>query len=53
VPHLVAAVQAVRDASTKADNQDTVALLVQRQQGIFFVAMAKKSLLQSSTPAVL
>ena len=37
----VQSVQEVRDALAKADNQDTVALLVQRDQGSLFVAMAK------------
>jgi serine protease Do len=37
----VQSVQEVRDALAKADNQDTVALLVTRNQGSVFVAMAK------------
>jgi serine protease Do len=37
----VQSVQEVRDAIAKADNQDTVALLVKRNQGSVFVAMAK------------
>jgi hypothetical protein len=53
VPHVVAAVQEVRAASAKADNQNAVALLVQRHQGSFLIALAKESLLQSSAPAVL
>ena len=52
VPHLVAAVQKVRDASAKADNQNAVAVLVQWHQGSFLVVMAKESLRQSSAPAV-
>src|SRR5215510_7185551 len=37
----VQSVQEVRDAIAKADNQDAVALLVKRNQGSLFVAMAK------------
>jgi serine protease Do len=37
----VQSVQEIRDALAKADNQDTVALLVKRNQGSVFVAMAK------------
>jgi len=37
----VQSVQEVRDAIAKADNQDAVALLVKRNQGSVFVAMAK------------
>ena len=41
VPHVVAAVQEVRAASAKADNQNAVALLVQWHQGSFLIAIAK------------
>jgi hypothetical protein len=34
-------VQEVRDALTKAANQDALLLLVQREQGSVFVAVAK------------
>jgi serine protease Do len=37
----VQSAQEVRDAIAKADNQDTVALLVKRNKGSVFVAMAK------------
>jgi serine protease Do len=37
----VQSVQEVRDAIAKADNQDAVVLLVKRNQGNVFVAMAK------------
>ena len=37
----VQSVQEVRDAIAKADDQDAVALLVKRNQGSVFVAMAK------------
>jgi serine protease Do len=37
----VQSVQEVRAAIAKADNQDAVVLLVQRDQGSVFVAMAK------------
>jgi serine protease Do len=37
----VQSVQEVRDALAKADNQDTVVLLVQRDQGSVFVALAR------------
>ena len=44
------AVQEVRDASAKADNQNAVALLAQRRQGSFLVAMAKESFCYNSPP---
>jgi serine protease Do len=37
----VQSVQEVRDTLAKADNQDAVVLLVKRNQGSVFVAMAK------------
>jgi serine protease Do len=37
----VTSVQEMRDAIAKADNQDALLLLVQRDQGSVFVAMAK------------
>jgi len=37
----VQSVQEVRDALAKADNQDAVVLLVQRDQGSVFVALAR------------